>query len=214
MFKEGNTRIILVRHGECRGNIENRFRGRKDYPLNSTGLKQAEDLAENVSSLKPDKIISSPLTRAKQTARAIAEKLGNDFETLDGFNNISLGSWEGRLKTEIEMEFPDMWNTWMNYPEELKIDDGETLHQTQKRALDSLNQVVEENRGKTILIVSHRTTLKPLIAACIGINAPYFWKIHIDTASYSILDHNENTGYCLFQLNQTHFLKDLNIEWN
>ncbi|MDH7499739.1 MAG: histidine phosphatase family protein, partial [candidate division NC10 bacterium] len=61
---------------------------------------------------------------------------------------------------------------------------------------------------KTIAVVSHRAVLKALIARCLDIREPYFWKIHLDTASYSLLEHRLERGYALTLLNQTHHLAD------
>ena len=213
-MEEMITRIIIVRHGESRGNLENRFRGRMDYELNETGLKQAGELAKALSSLAPEVIYSSPLKRALQTAEPIARDTGLPVIQKNGFNNISLGYWEGRLKKEIAKEYPEKWDLWLTNPEKLEIEGGESFASVQKRAFSALEEIVEENRGKTLMTVSHRTTIKPLIAACIGIKEPYFWKIHVDTASYSIIHHSSKRGYCLFSLNFTDHLSKLNIEWN
>jgi len=69
------TLIILVRHGECEGNIKGMFRGRTDFPLNERGLIQAQDLAKELKNFSIKHIYSSPLTRARQTA-GIPEGMG------------------------------------------------------------------------------------------------------------------------------------------
>ena len=208
-----HTRIILVRHGECQGNIENRFRGRKDYPLNERGRKQALELASELKELIPEFIYSSPLKRAMETAAPLAEMLSVKIVPDEGLNNISLGNWEGRLKSTISREYPEDWQTWLNNPEKLRLDGAETFQSVQKRAFDSLCRIAEIHPYKTIVLVSHRTTLKPLIAASLAIPEPYFWKIHIDTASYSIMIHHKERGFCLYRLNETKHLSELNVEW-
>lgn len=211
--RDEQTRIILVRHGECQGNLENRFRGRKDYPLNERGRKQAIELAAELESINPDAIYSSPLKRAMETAEPLARKLSMDVIGEEGINNIYLGKWEGRLKSEIAREFPEQWKTWINTPERLLLEDSEPFPSVQKRSLDSLARITEEHRGQTVVVVSHRTTLKPLVAGALSIPEPYFWKIHFDTASYSILLHEKQRGFCLYRLNETKHLSELNVEW-
>ena len=127
------TKIILVRHGECQGNIENRFRGRKDYPLNERGRKQALELAKELKGACPQVIYSSPLKRALETAQPLAELLSIKVTPDEGFNNISLGKWEGRLKSEISVEYPEEWKTWLNNPEKLMVF-IETLEKALSRA--------------------------------------------------------------------------------
>jgi len=207
------TLIILVRHGECEGNIKGMFRGRADFPLNKRGFIQAQDLAQELKKFPLKHIYTSPLSRARQTAEAIARQCRIEVKVEEQFNNIELGSWEGRFKKEIAELYPKEWELWVNNPEKLKVKNMETLYDVQRRAKDCLDSLVSRHNGEVLVIVSHRAVLKPLIAACINISPPYFWKIHLDTASYSLLSHKEGRGYCLVQLNQTKHLREYVAEW-
>ena len=90
------TRIILVRHGETDWNKEQIFRGRIDVPLNSTGLKQAKATGEALKDWKIDAVYSSPLSRALDTAKAIAELHPSiSFKEAEGFTDIDFGKWQG-----------------------------------------------------------------------------------------------------------------------
>ena len=207
------TLIFLVRHGECEGNIRGMFRGRADFPLNERGIIQARDLAGELKNFPVKYIYSSPLVRARQTAEAIGEQGGAEIKVEEGFNNIELGSWEGRFMKEIAQEYPKEWELWVHNPEKLRVKDMETLYDVQKRAKTCLDNLVSKHGGETLAVVSHRALLKPLISACLNIASPYFWKIHFDTASYSLLSHKEGRGYCLVQLNQTKHLKEYVSQW-
>lgn len=207
------TLIILVRHGECEGNIKGMFRGRADFPLNKRGIIQAQDLARELKSFSVKYIYSSPLYRARKTAEAIGQQCGVEIKIEESFNNIELGSWEGRYKKEISQEYPKEWELWINNPEELRVTDMETLYDVQKRAKACLDKLVLEHKGETLAVITHRAVLKPLIAACLNIASPYFWKIHLDTASYSLLSYKNGRGYCLIQSNQTKHLKEYITEW-
>jgi len=207
------TLIILVRHGECEGNIKRMFRGRADFPLNERGLIQAQDLTRELKNFPVKYIYSSPLVRARQTAEAIGEQCGAEVKIEEGFSNIELGSWEGRFMKEIAQEYPKEWELWVNNPEKLKVEDMETLYDVQKRAKACLDSLVSQHNGEVLVVVSHRAVLKPLIAACLNIASPYFWKIHLDTASYSLLSCKNGRGYCLIQSNQTKHLKEYITEW-
>jgi len=205
--------IILVRHGECEGNVKGIFRGRTDFPLNERGVEQAKDLAQELKNFPIKYIYSSPLNRAVQTAEIIGEASGVVVKIEEGFNNIELGSWEGRYMKEIAEQYPKKWELWISYPEKLKIENMETLYEVQKRTKTCLDKLVLEHKGEIIAVVSHRAVLKPLIASCLNIVSPFFWKIHVDTASYSLLSYRESIGYCLIQLNQTKHLKEFVNEW-
>jgi len=207
------TLIILVRHGECEGNIKGIFRGRTDFPLNERGLIQAQDLSRELKKFPLKHIYTSTLSRARQTAEAIGQECGIEVKVEERFNNIELGSWEGRFKKEIAQEYPKEWELWVNNPEKLKVKGMETLYDVQKRTKACLDSLVSQHNGEVLVVVSHRAVLKPLIAACLNIASPYFWKIHLDTASYSLLSYKDGRGYCLIQLNQTKHLKEYVIEW-
>jgi broad specificity phosphatase PhoE len=207
------TVIIIVRHGECKGNREGLFRGRSDFPLNETGINQVKELAKAIRTMQPTIIFTSPLLRAVQTAKAIQQECNIRVENKEGFNNIMLGPWEGQPKDYIAEKYPEQWETWLNKPEELDVLGMESLDAVQKRAKVELDNIIQNHWGETFVLVSHRAVLKPLIASCLGIKKPYFWRIHVDTASYSILHYHKVQGYILVQLNQNKHLTELITEW-
>jgi len=200
--------IILIRHGETVGNREGLFRGQRDFSLNENGMLQAKALAEELGPWKIEAIYSSPLSRATQTARLLAKSRGLPVIEEAGFTDIRLGDWEGRSKREVEEAEPELWKIWISQPERLEREGAETLAQVQERAYRALERIVRQQGGKMIAVISHRAVLKALIARCLGIAEPYFWKIHLDTASYSLLEHTVERGYMLTLLNQTCHLSD------
>ncbi len=205
--------IYLIRHGETRGNREGYFRGRSDFPLNENGREQARLLAEALKDSGIGRIYSGPLSRAKETAEILAAKLGVSVEVEEGFNNINLGPWEGRKKEEIKREFPREFQLWITTPEKLKLPGAETVMEVMERAVKTLKRVVEENEALgAIAVVTHRAVLKPLIAGILEIKPPFFWKVHVDTASYSILKFKKDRGFTLYLLNQTAHLKNFVVE--
>ncbi len=213
MKEPERTTILLARHGECRGNIEGLFRGRVDFPLNERGLRQAAELGTALRPFRPEAVVTSPLLRAKSTARAIAGACSIRVEEDEGFNNISLGIWEGQPKTEIAERYPGQWKIWLENPERLAVEGAESLDDVLRRSMAALDRGVAKYRGKTFAAVTHRTVIKPLLAGCLGIASPYFWKVHMDTGSYSILVHDDLHGYSLFSLNRTDHLSGFITEW-
>ena len=208
---ELKTTIYLIRHGECEGNKEKRIRGHMNFPLNENGIIQAKALAAALKDKGIKHIYSSPLVRATKTAEILCEAIGADYETAEGFNNICIGVWENRLKAELAEECPEMWDTWLNRPEELIIEGGESLDAVKERSLKALAKVIEEREGETLAIVGHRGVLKPMLAGALQIAKPCYWRLHFDTASYSVLTHDHIHGYCLMGLNYTEHLKDIPI---
>lgn len=207
------TTLILIRHGECDGNVKGMFRGQMDFPLNERGLKQAEEAGEAAKKLGIEAIYSSPLLRARQTAQAVAEACGLPVMDCPGVNNVCLGAWQGRIKEEIAKEEPELWKTWLNAPEDLAFPGMEPLTEVMARSRATLDDIAESHRGGTVAVVSHRTTLKPLVASCLGIPKPWFWRLHFDTASLTTLLH-DHKGYSLLKLNVTDHLSEYISEWN
>ncbi|MDD2352266.1 MAG: histidine phosphatase family protein [Candidatus Caldatribacteriota bacterium] len=210
---KNKTVIILVRHGECRGNREGLFRGRSDFPLNEVGIMQARELAQEIKQFHPSRIYTSPLTRATQTAEEIKKECKIEVEKREALNNIELGPWEGKSKEYISREYPKEWEIWLKEPEKLSFSNMEPLYSVQKRAREDLDNIIKKHTGECVVIVSHRALLKPLISSCIGICQPYFWRIHLDTASYTIIHHKKEQGFILVQLNQNKHLSEFITEW-
>ena len=98
--------IYVIRHGETEWNKEEIFRGRKDIPLNETGKRQAEWVGLYFSEKRIDRLVSSPLSRAMQTAEPIGKATGAAVEPMEEFTDINFGIWEGLLLREVEERYP------------------------------------------------------------------------------------------------------------
>ncbi len=212
-MEEKRTAVILVRHGECSANVEERFRGRADFPLDDLGQKQAREIAGALAALRPAALYSSPLKRAVQTLEPASRLLGLPVRVEPGLNNVALGAWEGRKKSEIAAEQPELWRTWTTRPEELSFPGMESLEAAGLRARAVVDRLVALHAGSTIALCTHRTVLKPLVPCCLGMARPWFWKFHFDNGSISVLIRDDK-GYSLFSLNGTSHLAALNREWN
>lgn len=199
--------IYLIRHGECRGNRENLFRGRHDFPLNKNGVVQAECLRERLTGVPFDRVYTSPLKRASQTAEIIS--VGEtEIVKAEGLTNISLGEWEGMPKEFVAQKYPQLWQLWKTEPEKLNFPGMETLNEVQQRSFAALKEIITNHPEGRVAIVTHRAVLKPLIAAILNIPEPYFWKIHIDTAAYAIVEYHRERDFTLMLLNETDHLQD------
>lgn len=208
-------RFYLVRHGETSGNQEGKFRGREDFELNETGIAQAKLLGQELSSVSFHAIYSSPLVRAMKTAEIIASYHQLKVIPDDRLTNISLGSWEGVPRVVIKKQFPHLFQLWNTTPEKLIFPGMEPLRQVQKRVMNFIHWCVDQmdsDSDMNIGIVTHRAVLKPLIAGALKIPAPYFWKIQVDTASYSILEYHKERQFTLRLLNQTYHLQQYAIK--
>jgi broad specificity phosphatase PhoE len=139
------TRIILARHGETDWNLERRWQGHSDRPLNETGLAQAEELATELAGEPIAAVYSSDLVRAHETARIVAARLGLDVVAVPGLRERQFGSWEGLRDVEVEHRFPGAHGP----------PDGETREEMLRRVLESLEAIAAAHDGETVLVVCH-----------------------------------------------------------
>lgn len=143
-------KIYSTRHGETLWNFENRILGRTDIGLTERGIKQAEELAEKAAEKNDiDIIISSPLMRAKQTAKIVAEKLNLTFTTDDRLMEWDYGEFEG-----LERYTDGFYDNKREFAVKMK-NGGESLLQLAHRVYSALDEIIVNYHDKNVLIVSH-----------------------------------------------------------
>jgi broad specificity phosphatase PhoE len=202
------TRVILVRHGQTEWNRVQRFRGRVDIELNQTGHRQAQAVAERLSTYEIAALYSSPLQRALQTAQPIAETCGLAARPLEGIVDIDYGAWTGLSPEEAETQNPHLFETWRSAPERAEFPQGESLDDVRRRAWDALNEVCSLHMGECIVLVSHDAVNRVLVCAVLGSdNSPYL-KIGQDNGAVNIIE-TEREQHRLVLLNDTCHLRAL-----
>ncbi|MCD4690138.1 histidine phosphatase family protein [bacterium] len=201
------TDIVLVRHGETEFNREGVFRGRYDVGLNDVGREQAEAAAAALARESITAVYSSPLSRAFDTAKAVAGRHGIAPVVDEAFHNIDLGEWQGAKKETVRIEQPDAWALWTTEPERLRIPGGETLEELRARAFPRLEKLAARHDGERVAIVSHRSVIRVLAGAILGMTERYFWRFYMDNAAFSLLRRNGD-GYIIMQWNENCHLRD------
>jgi broad specificity phosphatase PhoE len=174
--------IILARHGQTEFNAKEIFRGRVDVPLNETGLKQAQLLGEYLSAEKIDAVYSSPLKRAVKTAEAIAGYQKLKVNVAPNLNDIDCGQWQGMPVADVKEKYPDIYQDWLDTPEQVRLPGGESLADVRSRALPFVEDAVIRCKEGRIVIVSHRVVHKVLVCALLTLDNSLFWSFKIDTA--------------------------------
>ncbi|MDE7327968.1 MAG: histidine phosphatase family protein [Lachnospiraceae bacterium] len=160
-------KFLLIRHGETDWNIEKRIQGSTDIPLNQNGRAQAEALAETLShrSTPVSALYSSPLSRAKQTAEIIADKLCLPCQCIDGLREIGFGLWEGLRWEEVKSRFPQEYGTWYKNRRDTRPNKGESYLDLLKRLVPTLKDLVpnrEENGD--LVIVTHSACIMSFLS--------------------------------------------------
>ncbi len=156
--------IYLTRHGETQWNTVRRMQGQKNSPLTSHGIKQAEWLAKSLKETRIDIIYSSPLGRAYDTAKLISQYVGAPIITRNELKELYFGSWEGRLKSELEKEYREADYCFWNKPEKYIPTDGESLEELMSRSKYFYEEVLLKSPYENIMVVAHAIVLKSFLA--------------------------------------------------
>lgn len=158
------TQIYLVRHGQTEWNRQNRLQGHRNSPLTDLGRQQAGAAAKALSDQAIDKAYVSPLQRARETLDIILEKRDVEIAVSDNLKEINLGPWEGRKQDELELVHSVQLDNFWNRHDRFSLDGAETFQQLQTRVATQLDEILELERGKNILVVSHGMAIKMAIA--------------------------------------------------
>lgn len=203
-------KIYLIRHGETESNRKGIFRGRLDIPLSQNGKEQAEDLKRYFENIPVNIVYTSPLQRAVETAETVFP--GHTPLKEKWLNNLDLGEWSGMEKSLVKERFPEMWENWVKRPESIRFPGGERLDDVHQRSRLFFEKMIA-GEPETIAAVSHRSVVKVMIAAAVGVERNYYWRFHLDNASVSLLHYEQERGFTLVKLNDTHHLRDIVVEW-
>jgi probable phosphoglycerate mutase len=161
------TRLFLVRHGATQLTAENRFSGAVG-DLSDEGRAQAARLAERLASEPIAAVYASPLSRALDTAAIVARPHGLTPVQEDGLREISHGRWEGLARQEVEERFADEYAAWEADPFTFAPEGGESGIAVLARALPVIRRIVATHTDRTVLVVSHKATLRLLLASLLG----------------------------------------------
>ena len=198
------TRIFLVRHGSTILTAEDRFAGETDVALADDGREQARRLAIRLSSQPITAIYASPLQRCAETARLLAEPHALAVQTRAEFREMSHGHWEGLKRSDVEAKYPDEFAAWENDPYTFAPQGGESGLAVTARALPALLEIVRACPGKSVIIVSHKATIRLLISSLLGFDSRrYRDNLDQSPAALNILDFKEGHGARLTLFNDT-----------
>ena len=154
------TYVYFVRHAEAQGNVEEFFQGKTDCEVSEKGRKQLANLAERFKDISFDRLYSSPLKRAYETAEAVNRYHGYEIITNDGLVEINAGVFEGVKWSELPVLYPHEYDLWVNDLEHFEVKDGESMVTVYDRITKCVTEIISQNIGKTIVIVSHGCALR------------------------------------------------------
>jgi phosphoserine phosphatase len=202
------TRFILVRHGQTEWNRIERFRGRADVPLNDTGLAQAAATGERIAAeWSPTAIYSSPLSRAVQTAEAIATHYAISVQVHPGLADIDYGEWQGLTPDDARTRWPDAVEAWYSRPQEARIPGGETLGDLRRRGMATVKEIGNRHTEQTIVLVGHTVINRIILLGVMGLGNDRFWRVRQEPCAINVFESDAG-DYVLVSLNDTCHLRN------
>lgn len=204
------TRVFLVRHGATILSAEDRFAGATDVELSDEGREQTRRLAARLRGEEIKAVFASPLGRTVETACILAEPHGLPVKTRDGLREISHGRWEQLTRREVEERFPEEASEWEKDPYTFAPEGGESGLAVTARALPVLIELVRAHADETILVVSHKATIRLLLSSLLGFDARrYRDNLDLKPASLNIVDFKDPTRARLTLFNDTSHYAEL-----
>ncbi len=203
------THVVIIRHGQSRGNAEGRFGGHTDTPLSARGRRQAEATAKALALEKFSAIYSSDLPRAIQTASPLARITGVTLETTDALRERSVGVMEGLTFEEAAEQHPEQYQALLHRDFEHVLIGGESYRQTLDRASRQLDDAIALHKGGRIVLFAHTGTICILILHLMGaLDAPDLKPVWITTANCGIarFDLRDDGFVRVLMLNDTRHL--------
>ncbi len=195
------TKLILVRHGESEANFARIFTGQSNFSLTEKGMTQARAAAkyikenENISA-----VFASPLRRAYDTGKAIAEECAVTITECDGLMEINAGDWEGHPFDELEETYTEGYGKWRHDIGNAHPNGGESVAELYLRCTKAVTEIAKQNDGKSIVIATHATPIRTLTGYSLGIDAKDLSTVQwAANASLTVINYDEENGFSLVE---------------
>lgn len=201
--------FVLLRHGETALTPQKRFSGSggTDPSLSEAGREQAERAATAFATRGTiQAIVTSPLKRCQETARAVAARLGLDVRVDEGLRETDFGSWEGLTFGEVRSRRPEELNAWLASPE-VAPPGGESFAAVADRVSTARDRLAAEYAGRTVLLVTHVTPIKTLIRLALGAPPESLFRMELSAASVSAVAYYADGNASVRLLNDTSHLR-------
>lgn len=181
-------RLILVRHGETLWNAQGRVQGFTDLELTERGRQQAQALAQALQHEPLDAVYSSPLRRALETARLIAQPHGLAVQTDAELMEMDQGELEGLTGEEMRRLYPELLAEWRVHPAQVKLPGGESLAQLQERAWAAIEHIRARHPEGVVVVVGHNFTNVAILCRVLGLDMNEFRRLKQDVAAMNIVE--------------------------
>ncbi|MFJ9414388.1 bifunctional RNase H/acid phosphatase [Streptomyces sp. NPDC101227] len=202
--------FVLLRHGETALTPEKRFSGSGggDPELSAVGRRQAEATAAALAARGTvQAVVSSPLRRCRETAGAVAARLGLEVRIEEGLRETDFGAWEGLTFAEVRERFPEDLDAWLGSAKAAPTGGGESFATVARRVSVARDKLIARYTGKTVLLVTHVTPIKTLVRLALGAPPESLFRMELSAASLSAVAYYADGNASLRLLNETAHLR-------
>jgi ribonuclease H / adenosylcobalamin/alpha-ribazole phosphatase len=201
------TITLLLRHGQTPLSTERRFAGIGDIELTETGVRQGKLAGERLAARGGvSVIVSSPLRRARQTADEVAAATGAPIVTDDDLRETDFGAWEGLTFAEAQQRWPEEVTTWLSDPEAAPPG-GESFATVGIRVRRALARLLDRYARDTVVVVSHVTPIKTLLAEALLAPPAALYRMHLDVGALNEIHWFSDGPAVVRSLNDTGHLR-------
>jgi probable phosphoglycerate mutase len=200
------TSLLLVRHGVTAFSVEKRFSGVGDPPLIEEGRSQARAVAARLGARGGiDLVVTSAMSRCRETASVIASAVGAPVEQDDDLREVSFGVWEGLTFETVQERWPRELSSWLSDPS-LSPPDGESYESLRYRVSRAQQRLVNRHRGLTVCVVTHSRPVASFVASALDAPLASLYRLHVDNASHTQRDYSDHGPEVLRTLNDVSHL--------
>ncbi|MGX9889620.1 bifunctional RNase H/acid phosphatase [Streptomyces sp. NPDC002276] len=202
--------FVLLRHGETPFTPQKRFSGSggTNPSLSPVGQDQAARAATALAARGTiQHILASPLTRTRETAAAVADRLGLDVTIEEGLRETDFGAWEGLTFGEVRERHPDDLTTWLADPTAQPTGGGESFAATATRIAATRDKLVAAYAGRTVLLVTHVTPIKTFVQLALGAPPESLFRMELSAASISTVAYYADGNASVRLFNDTSHLR-------
>ncbi|MFB7663346.1 bifunctional RNase H/acid phosphatase [Kitasatospora sp. NPDC056138] len=204
------TTFVLLRHGETALTPEKRFSGSggSDPALSDRGQWQAARAAESLAARGTiQAVVSSPMQRTRQTAEAVAARLGLEVRIEEGLREVDFGDWEGLTFAEVQERHPDDLAAWLGSAKAKPTGSTESFATLTHRIGVARDKILSRYSGKTVLVVSHVSPIKTLVRLALGAPPDSLYRMELSAASFCAVQYYSDGNASLRLLNDTSHLR-------
>jgi alpha-ribazole phosphatase/probable phosphoglycerate mutase len=187
-------KAYLIRHGLTESNKRNIYAGRSKENLCQQGISGIIKAGRNLKGLGIQKIFTSPVQRAFQTASIIDIFLRVGVDVEKNFKEMKMGPWEGFSEKEVAEKFQNQWKIWNTTPSKLSISGRETLEKLECRALKGIKKISKKSDWASVLVVTHVALIRVLCIHYNGFRMDDYRDIDVPNGAVYLLDRSGKNG--------------------